>query len=98
MEKSAKRKRSKINKSHLMGFSAIAASSLLFLTLGGIFIGTQVEKSQLQKKIDQATEQLKEAFAESEKLKDDEYYQLYYFNDSNHIITNGDKVIIDFAN
>lgn len=98
MEKSAKRKRSKINKSRLMGFSAIAASSLLFLTLGGIFIGTQVEKSQLQKKIDQATEQLKEAFAESEKLKDDEYYQLYYFNDSNHIITNGDKVIIDFAN
>lgn len=92
-----KSKTKRINKSKAIGLSSIVVSSVVFASLLGIFIGSQVQKSRLQHKIDQATQELKEVFAESEKLKDDEYYQLYYFEDSDHIITNGDKVIIDFA-
>jgi len=50
----------------------------------------------LQQQINEAQKALDEAFDLSQKLEDDEYYQIYTPN-GNYLITKDGKILIDFG-
>ena len=73
-------------------FFAIA----IFSSFLGVYVSKQIEQQRLQQQINEAQKALDEAFDLSQKLEDDEYYQIYTPN-GNYLITKDGKILIDFG-
>ena len=79
-------------KEKIIGWTALSISIAIFSS----FLGVYVSKQRLQQQINEAQKALDEAFDLSQKLEDDEYYQIYTPN-GNYLITKDGKILIDFG-
>ena len=83
-------------KEKIIGWTALSISIAIFSSFLGVYVSKQIEQQRLQQQINEAKKALDEAFDLSQKLEDDEYYQIYTPN-GNYLITKDGKILIDFG-